>query len=62
LPIKYNIILVRECGEKDGEELGTFLTSSSPWHSIIPYGLVLDIHKTIEPTISFEIITHIQIV
>jgi hypothetical protein len=59
LPIKYNVVLVREGGKKNGEELGTFFTSSSPRHLVIPYRLVLHIREAIEPIISFEIITHI---
>jgi hypothetical protein len=59
LPIKYNVVLVREGGKNDGEKLGTFFTSSSPRHPVVPYGLVLHISEAIEPTISFEIVAHI---
>ena len=59
LPIQYNVILVREGGEKDGEEFGPFFTSTSPRHPVVPHGLVFNIGEAIEPTILFEIVTHV---
>jgi hypothetical protein len=44
--------------ENDGEELGMFFTSTSPRHPIVLHRLVLHINEAIEPTISFEIVTH----
>jgi hypothetical protein len=59
LPIQYNVVLVREGGEKDREEFGALFTSTSPRHPVVPHGLVLDIGEAVEPTISFEIVTHV---
>ena len=59
MPIQNNVVIVREGGENDGEELGAFFTSTSPRHSIAPHGLVIDIGEVVEPTISLEIVTHV---
>ena len=59
MPIQDNVIIVRKGGENDGEELGAFFTSTSPRHSVAPHGLVLDIGEAVEPTSSFEIVTHV---
>ena len=59
MPIQDNVVLVREGGENDGEELGAFFTSTSPRHPVLPHRLVLDIGEVVEPTISFEIITQV---
>ena len=57
LPIPDNALFVREGKEKDGEEIGVFLTSTSPGHPVIPHGLVIGINKAVEPTISLKIVT-----
>jgi hypothetical protein len=59
LPIHYNVVLVRQGRKKNGEELGAFLTSTSPWHSVFPHGLVLNINEAVEPTVSLKIVTHV---
>ena len=45
--------------EKNGEELGTFFTSTSSRHPLFPHQLVFNIGEVVEPTISLEIITHV---
>jgi hypothetical protein len=59
LPIHYNVVLVRQGRKKNGEELGAFLPSTSPWHSVFPHGLVLNINEAVEPTVSLKIVTHV---
>ena len=59
LPIQYNVVLVCEGGEKDREEFRALFTSASPRHPVDPHGLVLQIGEAVEPTISFEIVTHV---
>ena len=59
MPIQDNVVLVREGGEDDGEELGAIFTSTSPRHPVTPHGLVFDIGEVVEPTISIEIVTHV---
>jgi hypothetical protein len=59
LPIHYNVVLVREGRKKNGEELGAFLPSTSPWHPVFPHALVLKIDEAVEPTVSLKIVTHI---
>ena len=59
MPIQDNVVLVREGGENDGEELGALFTSTSPRHSVVPHGLALHIGEVVEPTISLEIVAHV---
>ena len=59
LPIQNNVVLVREGGEKDGKEFRALFTSTSPRHSVVPHGLVLDIGEAVEPAISLEIVAHV---
>jgi hypothetical protein len=59
LPIQYDVVLVSEGGEKDGEELWALLTSTSPRHPVIRHWLILQIPEVVEPTISFKIVAHI---
>ena len=59
LPIQDNVVLVREGGERFGENFGTLFTSTSPRDPVVPHGLVLDIGESVEPTISLEIVTHV---
>src|ERR1700737_3365767 len=59
LPIQYNVVFVREGGENDGEEFGSLFTRTSPRHPVVPHGLVLQIGEAAEPTILFEIVTHV---
>ena len=54
LPIHDNVVLVHEGSEKDGEEIGAFLTSTPLRHLVITHGLVLGINKVVEPTISLK--------
>jgi hypothetical protein len=59
LPIQYNVVLIREAGEKDGEKLGAFVTTTSLRHPVVSHGLVSQIGEIVEPTISLEIVTHV---
>ena len=59
MPIQDNVNLVREGGENDGKELGTFFMCTSPRHSVVPHGLVLHIGETVELTISLKIVAHV---
>ena len=59
MPIRDNVVIVREGEEKDGEELGALLTSTSLRHLVFLQRLVLQIGKAIEPTISLEIVIHV---
>ena len=59
MPIHDNVVFVREGGEKDGEEFESLFTRTSPRHPVVPYRLVLQIGEVVEPTIWFEIVTHV---
>ena len=59
MPIQDNVVLVREGGEKHGEKIGAFFTSTSPRHPVAPHGLVFDIGEALEPPISLKIVTHV---
>jgi hypothetical protein len=59
LPIENNVVFVSESREKNGEELWALLTGTSPGHTVIPHGLILQIRETVEPTIPFKIVAHV---
>ncbi len=59
LPIHYNVVLVSKGGEKNRIEIGSFFTSTSPWHSVFPHGLVIGINEAVEVPISLKVITHV---
>lgn len=59
LPIHYDVVLVSQGREKDGEEFGAFFSSTSPWHAVSSHGLIADINEAVEPTISFKTVTHV---
>lgn len=59
LPIHDNVVLVREGGENDGEELVTFSTSTSLRHHVFPHRLILLIGEVLEPTTSLVILTYV---
>ena len=59
LPIHYNVVFVREGKANDGDEIGAFLTSTSPGHPVFPHRLVFCINEVVEPTISLNIVIHV---
>lgn len=57
LSIHDNVIFIREGGEKNGEELVAFFTSTSPKQPVLPHSLVFFLGEVVELTIPLEIVT-----